>query len=88
LAEKGIPFRDAHHISGEIVRYAEEKGVGLDELSAEEMHNFSDLIGDDLPALLTPLAVASAKTSQGGTSPQRVAEQLEKAKKILKQTHK
>lgn len=88
LAEKGMPFRDAHHISGEIVRYAEKKGVGLDELSTVEMRAYSDLICDDLPPLLTPVAVASAKTSQGGTSPQRVAEQLENAKKILQQMHK
>jgi argininosuccinate lyase len=83
LAGKGIPFRDAHHISGEIVRYAELKNVGLDELSADEMRGFSDLIGDDLPALLTPSAVAAAKISYGGTAPTRVAEQMEIAKKIV-----
>ena len=80
LAGKGMPFRDAHHVSGEIVRFAESRGKGLADLTVEEMRPFSDLIEADLPPLLTPQAVASAKTSRGGTAPDRVKEQLAKAK--------
>lgn len=83
LAAKGMPFRDAHHISGEIVRFAESQGKGLADLSVEEMRPYSALIGEDLPPLLTPLAVAGAKTSQGGTAPERVGEQLLKAKEMV-----
>lgn len=83
LAGKGMPFRDAHHVSGEIVRYAEAQGKGLADLTAEEMHRFSELIEADLVPMLTPQAVAAAKTSQGGTAPARVQEQLEKAKAMV-----
>ena len=83
LASKGMPFRDAHHVSGEIVRYAEGRGVGLDGLTLDELRRYSDLIDADLPALLTPQAVVNAKTSPGGTAPARVREQLAKAKAVV-----
>ena len=83
LAGKGIPFRDAHHLSGEIVRYAESKGVGLEALTLDELKQFSALIDADLPPLLTPQAVVAAKTSPGGTAPERVREQLAKARIMI-----
>jgi argininosuccinate lyase len=83
LAAKGMPFRDAHHLSGEIVCYAESQHKGLDELTLAELQPFSHLINADLPPLLTPQAVANAKISQGGTAPVRVREQLSKAKTMV-----
>ncbi|MEI7832584.1 MAG: argininosuccinate lyase [bacterium] len=83
LVDKGLPFRDAHHVSGLIVRYAESVGRGLADLSTAEMREFSPLIGEDLLALLTPEAVVAAKTSRGGTAPERVREQLELAKRSV-----
>lgn len=83
LAEKGMPFRDAHHVSGEVVRYAETVGKGLADLTLDELQQFSELITADLLSLLTPQAVVAAKTSQGGTAPERVREQLCQAKKLL-----
>ena len=83
LAAKGLPFRDAHHVSGQIVRFAEEKGVGLDGLTLADLQPFSPLIADDLPPLLTPQAVVAAKTSRGGTAPECVREQLAKARKMV-----
>ena len=83
LAGKGVPFREAHHISGEIVRYAEGAGKGLAELSAQEMRAYSAFIDDDLPALLTPQAVISAKQSSGGTAPEQVRAQLLRARAVL-----
>ncbi len=83
LAGKGLPFRDAHQISGEVVRYAESRGKGLDELTLEELRRYSNLIETDLLSLLTPQAVAAAKTSRGGTAPERVREQLVKAREMV-----
>jgi len=83
LAGKGMPFRQAHRVSGEIVRYAESRGLGLDGLTLEELQVFSDLIEADLPPLLTPRAVVAAKTSLGGAAPERVREQLIKAKEAV-----
>ena len=83
LVGKGLPFRDAHHVSGEIVRYAESQSKGLADLTLDELRPFSELIADDLPPLLTPHAVAAAKTSHGGTAPERVREQLVQAKLLV-----
>ena len=83
LAGKGLPFRDAHQISGEMVRYAESRGKGLDELTLEELRRYSNLIETDLLSLLTPQAVVAAKTSRGGTAPERVREQLVKAREMV-----
>ncbi|MHB9027097.1 MAG: argininosuccinate lyase [Armatimonadota bacterium] len=83
LAGKGLPFRDAHHVSGEIVRYAESQGKGLDKLSLPELQQYSAQIEADLPPLLSPQAVVAAKTSRGGAAPAQVKEQLAKAKEIV-----
>ncbi len=83
LAGKGLAFRDAHHVSGEMVRYAESQHKGLADLTLEELRQFSNLVEADLPPLLTPEAVVAAKTSRGGTAPERVREQLEKARAMV-----
>jgi argininosuccinate lyase len=48
LVVKGVPFRDAHGISGRLVLYCIDKGCALDDLSLEEFRKFSDVIGDDI----------------------------------------
>ncbi|BDG61305.1 argininosuccinate lyase [Caldinitratiruptor microaerophilus] len=83
LARKGLPFREAHEVTGRIVLYAIERGKYLGELSLEEYRQFSDRIGEDLYAALTPEAVVEGRASYGGTAPAEVARQLEKARAIL-----
>lgn len=48
LVMKGVPFRDAHKISGEIVLYCEEKSKGIEDLSMEEFKTFSDLFEENI----------------------------------------
>ena len=48
LVLKGIPFRDAHGISGRLVLYCIDKKCALDDLSIEEFKEFSDIIGEDI----------------------------------------
>ena len=83
LANKGVPFRDAHHISGESVLFAEKAGKGLDELTLAELKQFSDLLDEDILPKLKPKSVADAKTSYGGTNSDRVLEQIAEAEKAL-----
>jgi argininosuccinate lyase len=45
LAAKGVPFRQAHHITGAAVAFAEERGVGLEDLSLADLQRFSPDIG-------------------------------------------
>ena len=76
VRELGLPFRDAHHVTGRIVALAEEKGVQLAELSLAEMQKVHSAITKDVFNVLTVEASASSRTSYGGTSPVRVQEQV------------
>lgn len=76
LAAKGIPFRDAHHITGAAVAFAENKGVGLEDLSLEDFKEFSADIEDDVFAVLDYKACVDRRTSPGGTGPASVAKQI------------
>jgi argininosuccinate lyase len=70
------PFRDAHHIAGSIVRRAEELGVGLDKISLGDMQSVEPAITKDVYDVLGLDASVHLRTSQGGTAPVRVREQI------------
>ena len=79
LVIKGIPFREAHKITGKIVALAEEKGVELSELSIEDLKKFSSEIEDDIYQYLTPESAISRRKSAGGTAPDEVENAIERA---------
>jgi argininosuccinate lyase len=83
LAFKGIPFRQAHQITGKVVQYAEDKGKKLDALSLEELRSFSPVIGEDIFDYIRIENAVSRRQGIGGTARQRVIEQIKKAKKEL-----
>jgi argininosuccinate lyase len=83
LVTKGIPFRQAHQITGKAVLYAEEKGKKLDALSLDELRSFSPLIGKDVFDYIRIENAVNRRNSIGGTARQRVVEQIKKAKKEL-----
>ncbi len=70
------PFREAHHIAGSIVKLAEQKGVGLDQLPLTEMQAIEPGITKDVLAVLSLEASVQARMSLGGTAPARVKEQI------------
>jgi argininosuccinate lyase len=76
LVGKGVPFRDAHHITGNAVALAEDRGKGLEDLTLEEFHSVSDLIGEDVFAVLDYRAAVERRCTHGGTGPASVAAQL------------
>lgn len=80
VAALGIPFREAHHITGRIVKLAEEKGVTLEQLTLQELQSVHAAITDKVFAVLTPEASLARRTSQGGTAPERVREAILAAK--------
>src|SRR3546814_3680513 len=53
LVNKGLPFRDAHHVVGSTVAFAQQKGCDIAELSLAELRTFSELIGEDVYAKIT-----------------------------------
>jgi argininosuccinate lyase len=76
LSGKGVPFRDAHHVSGRMVKHCEERSLGLHELSIEKMQGFHPNIDADIFLWLRPEAAAERRTSRGGTAWSEVLRQV------------
>ena len=84
LVGKGVPFREAHGTMRELCGYCESKGKELLDLSLEELQRFSPRFGDDVYQI-TPASSAAARDNPGGTAPNRVAHELEQARKLLQE---
>ncbi len=77
LVRRGVPFRIAHEAAGAAVRAAESRGVGLDELSDDELAHISAELTPAVRAVLTVEGSVSARDARGGTAPAQVAIQLD-----------
>jgi argininosuccinate lyase len=78
LVRRGVPFRVAHEAAGECVRVAEARGVGLAELTDEELARCSPRLTPEVRTVLTVPGSISSRDAYGGTAPRRVAEQLDR----------
>ncbi len=83
LVARGVPFRDAHHIVGQVVRHAMEQGQALADLDAASLQQFSSDIDAELLSTLTASHSVNARTLHGGTAPQAVRERVEEARTAL-----
>ena len=73
-----LPFRTAHHVTGRLVAHAEAKGVGLEQLSLDEMRDEEPGITGDVFGVLGIDASVASRTSFGGTAPVNVTAQAER----------
>ncbi|WP_159602122.1 argininosuccinate lyase [Agromyces humi] len=76
LVKQHVPFRDAHEITGAVVRYAEEHGLELDEISDEALASISPHLTPEVRGVLTVEGSVSSRDGLGGTAPVRVDEQF------------
>jgi argininosuccinate lyase len=76
LVAKGVFFRDAHHIVGEIVRMAEEAGKSLAEVPLSDMQAVSPEIGEDVAAVLSCEKILEKVASEGGTGNRDIEKNL------------
>jgi len=76
LVKQGVIFRDAHEISGELVRYCEERGIELHEPSDDELRSVSEHLTPAVRAVLTIEGSVNSRVGAGGTARVRVDEQL------------
>jgi argininosuccinate lyase len=83
LVRKGIPFREAHGIVGDLVALCAERGCSLGELPLREYTSRSAGFGKDVALLLDARTSLSMKRSAGSTSPDEVAKSLRRWKKTL-----
>ncbi|OBK08767.1 argininosuccinate lyase [Mycobacterium sp. 1245852.3] len=77
LVRQGVPFRSAHEAAGAAVRAAEQRSVGLDELTDDELAAISPDLTPQVREVLTIEGSVSSRDARGGTAPARVAEQIE-----------
>ncbi len=80
----GLPFRDAHHVTGTLVAKAEAKGCDLPDLSLAEMQAVHAGITEEVFGVLGVENSVRSRMSYGGTSPHRVKEQIARWKDVLK----
>jgi len=84
LAREGMPFREAHEVAGACVRLCEKRGIGLDEMSDDDLAGISPALHPEVREALTVEAALASRDSTGGTAPVRVAEQGKAARARVK----
>ena len=80
---QGIPFREAHHITGSAVKLAESRGIALDALPLADLKAIDARIDESIYAALSVDASVAARSSYGGTAPGQVRLQVARARKAL-----
>lgn len=83
LVKKGLPFRQAHEVSGKLVHHCIERGIYLKDLSTEEFKNFSEKFAEDIHDAIKPETCVNSRNSLGGTSIEQVKMQIKAARKIF-----
>ena len=85
LAKRGVPFRDAHAITGKLVRYCIEHGKTLPSLTLEEFRAASPVFEEDVLTAVTTRASAEGRNSVGGSSTEAAKAGIASIRKRLKQ---
>ena len=83
LATKGMPFREAHEVTGKLVYLCIQRGIYLLDLPLSDLVDASHLIEEDVYDVLSPMAAVKRRNSEGGTGFDQVRIQIEKAKKLI-----
>ena len=84
VRELGLPFREAHHVTGSLVALAEGKGCDLPDLTLADMQGVHDGVRDDVFDVLGVENSVASRTSFGGTAPSQVRAQVAHWKEVLK----
>jgi argininosuccinate lyase len=85
LVNKGMPFREAHHVVGRVVRIASDTGVKLSQIPLDNYQELSDLFTEDVYQVYDFGQSIRKRKASGGTSPEAVQQQIQQAKKYLNQ---
>lgn len=84
LVRKGVPFRQAHHLSGRAVALAEQRGIGLADLQTDDWKRLSPHFEEDIAAVFDFRRSVASRDVTGGTSPRAVRAQIKRAKAWLR----
>jgi len=88
LVRKGVPFREAHRIVGQLVLHLSELGKGLEDASLDDLRLFSDKFDEDAITVLQPEQSVERRKELAGTAKSSVMKQLRRAKAEMERTLK
>ncbi len=83
LVKQGVPFRDAHEVTGELVKFCEQRGIQLDETTDAELAAISEHLTPDVKKVLDVQSAISSRNGAGGTSQDQVENQIATLNRIL-----
>ncbi len=83
LAQRGVPFREAHDLTGRLVRAAIERGIPLERLTLDDIRRVAPQVGSDIFEFISLEAVLAQCDVAGGTAPMRVEAALREARRRL-----
>ncbi|GIT89837.1 argininosuccinate lyase [Jannaschia pagri] len=78
-----LPFREAHHVTGALVKMAEDGGIDLSDLTLKQMQDVHEAITSDVFEVLGVHKSVASRTSYGGTAPDNVRAQAARWRKVL-----
>ena len=83
VREAGLPFREAHHVTGAVVKLAEAEGKALDALTLDQLQAIDTRIDDRVYAALSVDSSVASRVSHGGTAPDQVRRRIAEAKATI-----
>ena len=83
LAVRGVPFREAHEITGQLVQLCERENCGLADLTDAQLYGVDARLTPEVRQALTLEAALAARSGYGGTAPARVREQLTRLQTLM-----
>jgi argininosuccinate lyase len=83
VRDAGVPFREAHHITGSAVKLADSRGVALESLPLADLQAIDARIGEGVYRALSVEASVAARGSHGGTAPAEVRKRIAEARDAL-----
>jgi len=83
LVRKGVPFRESHHVSGQVVQAAEKSGISMDKLTKTQLKEVDSRLEDDVVQCLDYERAVELKDSLGGTSKNAIHQQIKALKAII-----
>lgn len=88
LVRKGVPFRETHHVSGQVVALAEKEAKGMNELGLERLREVDSRFDADVQECFDYEVAVERRETKGGTSKKNVFDQIETLKKSLLEIEK
>jgi argininosuccinate lyase len=83
LSRRGVPFAEAHEITGALVRQCEDRGIELADATDDDLAAVDTRLEPGIRAHLTAEAAVAARSGHGGTAPAQVAQQIERLRLTL-----